>query len=703
MNKLRKYIFVFLVQCLCIAASFSQETMRINGTQIVKKGETLTIDAGRIVEFEAGATLIVEGSIVVRGTTDQPVIMKSMDLQNPGNGIMVKGIDENGSVVMDNVRISGLIQPLRFDPFWYRKSVDLKSMVISSANSGEPVIYVAGPLLDLRDGMDIRFSMNSLKFYNNSGSVLLEKVGSDGIVYDLDKLLFSDNTLPGSDATMGVLHLDIARSVSEGQFKVGELAFNRNFSGDKSVGVSMSGGNGTGAEKFEVQGVFGNDNVSDLIYDRRANVRIPSLEVKNMAGLDKYSDEKNFIVSSNHMFGKVQMKVIGNPTVVKLEDSLGKPVYNNALRKGDTLELNYLEGNPTVVTLSNGEKFMVPKLTVSQLPSPIYRNIDTTLSGIGMTLDSLIEKIRDSLEAQDLKWKTWTEYGIWTGGAVYQGDIKHKYGILPSTIEISTGFYAQFKPFKRTAFRVTYYNAKISMHSILAPGLFSAMAPLYLPTNIGGVKGVFTPSNLWRFNFTTTLNVLDLESIIYLNRARNINFNNPNKWSMLSALGIGTSIIQFDPKRMVVTDALTLISLRPLGTEGQNFLPGQKPYGKITGSFNLAYNVVFQKNRWLFKGEIKKVYSFSDYLDDWGSGQWYGGDYDKWAASLPVGNIDPFSKQDFGYMAGLGEYYQVEYKDKGLDLSAKKSLTALPDGYLQLHLGVAYRIVNPVIKEKKKK
>jgi hypothetical protein len=629
--------------------------------------------------------------------------MKSMDLQNPGNGIMVKGIDENGSVVMDNVRISGLIQPLRFDPFWYRKSVDLKSMVISSANSGEPVIYVAGPLLDLRDGMDIRFSMNSLKFYNNSGSVLLEKVGSDGIVYDLDKLLFSDNTLPGSDATMGVLHLDIARSVSEGQFKVGELAFNRNFSGDKSVGVSMSGGNGTGAEKFEVQGVFGNDNVSDLIYDRRANVRIPSLEVKNMAGLDKYSDEKNFIVSSNHMFGKVQMKVIGNPTVVKLEDSLGKPVYNNALRKGDTLELNYLEGNPTVVTLSNGEKFMVPKLTVSQLPSPIYRNIDTTLSGIGMTLDSLIEKIRDSLEAQDLKWKTWTEYGIWTGGAVYQGDIKHKYGILPSTIEISTGFYAQFKPFKRTAFRVTYYNAKISMHSILAPGLFSAMAPLYLPTNIGGVKGVFTPSNLWRFNFTTTLNVLDLESIIYLNRARNINFNNPNKWSMLSALGIGTSIIQFDPKRMVVTDALTLISLRPLGTEGQNFLPGQKPYGKITGSFNLAYNVVFQKNRWLFKGEIKKVYSFSDYLDDWGSGQWYGGDYDKWAASLPAGNIDPFSKQDFGYLAGLGAYYETEYKDKGLDLSAKKSLTALPDGYLQFHLGVAYRIVNPVIKEKKKK
>lgn len=702
MNKLRKYIFVFLVQCLCIAASFSQETMRINGTQIVKKGETLTIDAGKILEFESGATLIVEGSIVVRGTSDKPVIMKSVDAKNPGNGIMVKGIDEGGIVALDNINISGLIQPMRFDPFWYRKSVDLKNIVISGSNSAEPVIYVAGPLLDLREGMDIRFSMNSLKFYNNSGSVLLEKVGADGIVYSLDKLLFSDNNLPGSDATMGVLHLDVARAVMDGQVKIGELAFNRNFAGEVSIGISLSGGNGTGSEKFIAQGVFANGNASALVYDRRANVRIPSLDAP-FFGLEKYSDEKNFIVSSTHTFGKVQMKVIGNPTVVKLEDSLGKPVYNNAIRKGDTLELNYLEGNPTVVTLSNGEKFTVPKLTVAQLPSPIYRNIDTTLSGIGMTLDSLIEKIRDSLESQDVKWKSWTEYGVWTGGAIYQGDIKPKFGIMPSTIEISTGFYAQFKPWKRTAIRVTYYNAKISMHSILAPGLFSGMAPLYLPTNIGGVKGVFTPSNLWRFNFTTSLNVLDLESVIYLNRARNINFNKPTKWSMLSALGIGTSIIKYDPMRMVVSDRYTMVPLRPLGTEGQNFLPGKKPYGQFTGSLNLAYNLVLQKKRWIFKGEIKKVFSFSDYLDDWGSGQWYGGDFDKWKASLPVGNIDPFSKQDFGYLAGMGEYYEVEYKDKGLDLTAKKSATPLPDGYLQFHLGVAYRIVNPVIKEKKKK
>lgn len=704
MNKMRKYISVFLLQCLCVAAAFSQDAMRISGMQIVEKGTTMTIEAGRLVQFEAGATLIVKGSLVIQGTPDKPVLLKSSDEKTPGNGIMVSGIDEGGVIVMENVRASGLVQPLRFDPFWYRKSVDIKEGVFSGSTSGEPIIYVAVPLLDLRKGMDIQFTMKSMKFFNNSGSVLLEKVGSDGIVYNLDKLLFSGNTLPGSDATMGVLHLDIARFVAEDQIKMGELAFNRNFSGEKPVGVSMSGGDGTGSEKFAVDGVFASGNITDVIFDKRSNVRVPSLEVQSLSGLEKYSDEKNLILNSSHTFGKVKLKVSGNPTVVNLQDSFGRSVNNKAIRKGDTLELSYLEGNPTVLTLANGEKYVVPKLTAKELPKPIYRNIDTSQAMIGMSLDSLLSKIRDSLNTEDEKWKTWMEYGMWGGGAIYKGDFKPDNAIFPSTVEVSTGFYAQYKPFLRTAFRVTYYKAKISMNTTLAPALFFGTAPIYLPTNIGGEKGVFSPDNLWRFNFTTSLNVLDLETIIYLNRARNINFNNPNKWSMVSALGLGTSIIQFDPKRMVITDSNTyIIPLRPLGTEGQNFLPGKKQYGKYTGSFNLAYNMVFQKNRWLLKGEIKRVFSFSDYLDDWGNGKWYGGDYDKWVATLPKGNIDPSTKMDVNTLAGLGLYYETIYKKNGLDISQQKSSSSLLDGYFQFHLGIAYRIVSPVIKEKKKK
>ena len=701
MNKFSKYTFILFTQLVLAGSLLAQDAMRISGTQIVRKGETMTIDAGKVLQFEPGATLQIEGSLVVRGTTDKPVVMQSLDASNPGNGLMIRGIDEAGSIVLENVKAEGLVQPLRFDPFWYRKRVDLNGVTVSGSNSGEPVVYVAGPLLDLREGMDIQFSMKSMKFFNNTGAVLLEKVGSDGIVYELDNLLFSENQLPGSDATMGILHLDVSRTSNASQVKIGSLAFNRNTSGDKLVGLSVSGGNGTGTEKFGVDAVYAASN-GTVVYDNRVNSRVPTLEIGKVGGLAGYSEEKDFVVSAKHTFGKVKMNVVGNPRVVKMEDSLGRPVFNNANRLGDTLELSYLEGNPTVITLANGQKFMVPKLTAAELPNPVYRKIDTTMTGIGMSLDSFIAKLRDSLEMQDIKWKSWNEYGIWTGGAVYQGDYKHRYTILPSTIELSSGLYAQFKPYKRTAFRVTYYNAKISMHSILAPGLFSGMATPKLPTTLSK-GGFFEPSNIWRFNFTTNLNVLDLEALFYLNRARNINFGDETRWKMLSMFGVGSSVIHYVPQRMVVTDRYILVPLRPLGTEGQNFLPGKKPYSTITGSLNLSYNMVFQKKRWVFKGEIKKVFTFSDYLDDWGSGQWYGGDFDKWKASIPQGNIDPFSGADFGYLAGLGEYYQVEYKEKGLDLSAKKSLTPLPDGFLQFHLGVAYRIVNPEIKEKKKK
>jgi len=182
MNKFSKYTFILFTQLVLAGSLLAQDAMRISGTQIVRKGETMTIDAGKVLQFEPGATLQIEGSLVVRGTTDKPVVMQSLDASNPGNGLMIRGIDEAGSIVLENVKAEGLVQPLRFDPFWYRKRVDLSGVTVSGSNSGEPVVYVAGPLLDLRDGMDIQFSMKSMKFFNNTGAVLLEKVGSDGIV-----------------------------------------------------------------------------------------------------------------------------------------------------------------------------------------------------------------------------------------------------------------------------------------------------------------------------------------------------------------------------------------------------------------------------------------------------------------------------------------------------------------------------------------
>ena len=108
-------------------------------------------------------------------------------------------------------------------------------------------------------------------------------------------------------------------------------------------------------------------------------------------------------------------------------------------------------------------------------------------------------------------------------------------------------------------------------------------------------------------------------------------------------------------------------------------LPGKKPYSTVTGSLNLSYELILQKKRWVFKGEIKKVFSFSDYLDDWGSGQWYGGDYDKWKASLPVGNIDPFLSQRIMQtgLAAAGRYLTVRIRIKDKPGSLAKLLSEI--------------------------
>ena len=694
MNKLSKYTFIFLVQFLFAGALISQDVMRIAGTQIVKKGETMTIEAGKLVQFEAGATLLVEGSLVVRGTMDKPVVFQSVDLQNPGNGVMVKGVEEVGSIVIENVRAEGLVQALRFDPFWYRKSVSLSGVTVSGSNSGEPVMYVAGPLLDLREGMDIQFSMTSMKFFNNTGSVLLEKVGSDGIVYSLDKLLFSENNLPGSDATMGILHLDVARTVSAGQLKIGELAFNRNMSGANSVGLSLSGGDGTGSEKLSAAAVYG-EQVNALIYDNRVNSRVPSLEIAKVGGLDAYSEEKDFVVGAKHTFGKVVMNVVGNPRVVKMEDSLGRPVFNNANRLGDTLVLSYLEGNPTVITLANGQKFMVPKLTAAELPPPIYRKVDTTL----------ISRIAvDSGMLMNLMGKgtgSW-EAGVMFGSATYRGDYRHKFSPLPSTMEFSGSGFLQYNARKSTSFRLSLFRSNISMHYRNAPAVFSGMAPIFM----NGSQGYLAESMMWRYAFVTKMSGLDFDMLMTLGDGRDYSLKKYQKGKWIPQLGLGLGLLHYTPYReynvnvyddngLVVGSEYKFMNLRSVGTEGQLFLPGAKKYGSIAGSVNTSFQLTYLMQKWAFHAEIKSVFTTSDYLDDFGSGVWYGGDVQKWYDASPEA-IDPNTGQK-PYSATMMSYY-TDYVNRGYTTSQVRTKSMMPDGYFQFHLGMAYFLNDKVSK-----
>ena len=687
MNKMIKYGFLFTLSCFLSGVLFSQTTINISGTQVVKKGETFTVEGGQTLLFEPGATLQIEGSLVIKGTTESPVIVKSSNQVMPGNGFMIVGIDESSVVSVSNVKFENLIQPMRFDPFWYRKSVKIQDISISGSSSGEPIIYVAGPFLDLREGMDIDFQLLKSRFNNNSGSVLLEKVGSDGINYTLDGLTFIENTLQGDDKGMGVLHLDFAKSIDASGLKLGELAFNRNTSGNSTVGLSTSGGNGSGSEKIAVTGVYSESEAVSVIFDRRSDSRLPSLEVKKFGSLSEYGLQKDFILSGVHKFGKIELKVIGNPVVVRVEDSLGNPVYNNAIRKNDTLALNYLEGNPTKLTLADGQTYQIPKLTKDQLPPPIYRRIDTTLIS-RIAVDSTM--LQRMLGKGPLSW----EAGAMFGAATYRGDYRHKFSPLPSTMEFSGSAFLQYNARQSTSFRLSAWRTNVSMHYRNAPALFSGMAPFFLQ----GSQGYISDPSGWRYAFLTKMGGLDFDMLMMLGDGRTYSLKQYQKGKWIPQLGLGMGVFSFTPFReystnvyddqnKVVGSKYEMMNLRSVGTEGQNYLPGAKPFGKFAGSANVSFQLTYLMQKWAFHAEIKSVFTTTDYLDDFGSGVWYGGDIQKWYDASPEA-IDPNTGLK-PYSATMRDYY-TGYVNQGYIQTQKRTKSMMPDGYFQFHLGLSY-------------
>jgi hypothetical protein len=139
------------------------------------------------------------------------------------------------------------------------------------------------------------------------------------------------------------------------------------------------------------------------------------------------------------------------------------------------------------------------------------------------------------------------------------------------------------------------------------------------------------------------------------------------------------------------------INLRELGMEGQNYLENSKPYGKFSMNVGLSWQLAYIRKRWAFKGEAKAVYTFTDYLDDYGPGLWYGGDYDAWLDNTLQ---DPTFSQDETLFTEFGEpkakFNKVSGTSGGaqyaISPNAARSTNGLNDWYYQAHMGLSYRL-----------
>jgi hypothetical protein len=83
----------------------------------------------------------------------------------------------------------------------------------------------------------------------------------------------------------------------------------------------------------------------------------------------------------------------------------------------------------------------------------------------------------------------------------------------------------------------------------------------------------------------------------------------------------------------------------------------------------------------------------SDYLDDYGEGYTYGGNYDKWKAS--AGDIDlPIDNN-------TGKKLTIEQVFPKYNTSIKRTNSLLPDMFFQQHIGISYDLTDLIFKFRK--
>jgi hypothetical protein len=654
----------------------AQDTLQINQVLRVAKGEEYKIKAGTVVLFKPGARIWLEGGLFVGGTKEKPVHFVSENTNNPGAGIVINGIDLKSSIFISNATFSGLMQPISFEPFWSRETVVFDNITISKSDYSESVIFVSSPMNNLNE-KPISFKLTNSNFYNNKSGIIIENAGGSAIKYQLDYLTFDNNKVFGNDSTLGVLHLNIAKPFFDQNLQIGHLAFNKNFAANSPIGLSVSGN----AENIIIEGLYTSNNYRP-VYDYYADPRLPLIkgEVKN---LNQWPGDNCFIQDLKHLSGIILIKLQKVCKIDAVQDSFGNKLPYTQKIQNDSLAIFYSNGLANNIVMSNGLKIELPSVLANQDSLP---QVKLEEPKVVVNTDSLLIK-------PAVQFIPSFEAGVWGGLAFYIGDIRHKFGI-PGTYDWTGGLYLQYNSKRNWSYRGTFYRTNIGMHNPTAALQVWQGASTYASNN-----GVVNQRTSWESNFMTKMYIFDIDAIYHFPKKRDYLLANKKDgigyW--IPAVGFGVGFMRFDPYRIAIysrdKDIAKYIPLRPLGTEGQNFLSNKKAYGAYTINFNASFQLAYVYKKIKFKYEFKAVLSMSDYLDDYGTGYTYGGNYDKWKESL--GDIDLPVDNRTGKQLTLTQIFP-RYNS-----TIKRTSNLLPDMFFQQHIGISYDLTDLILKLRK--
>ncbi|HET6243415.1 MAG: hypothetical protein H0V01_00785 [Bacteroidetes bacterium] len=144
----------------------------------VSKNATLTVKSGCKLYFRKGASLKIDGGLILEGKPNNLIELTSEDKENEGFGIVISGSTKDKVIIINYTKFSYLLVPLNFEKNWVRKKINIEDNVFENIITGEKSIIIRCPdEITSRDTIEFNFSKNN--FIQNNSSIFIENIESN--------------------------------------------------------------------------------------------------------------------------------------------------------------------------------------------------------------------------------------------------------------------------------------------------------------------------------------------------------------------------------------------------------------------------------------------------------------------------------------------------------------------------------------------
>jgi len=170
---------------------------KVQPNTIVTNNATLEIGSNCLLLFNPDAQISVRGGLEIRGDARNFAQFKSMNANRPGKGFLIEGADDR-RIIVDYGRFTDLELPIKFQRNWIRSSVVVSNSIFKDLIS-KKVIIEFQDVDNVLTKEQIRVSIHSNTFSNNSAGILIANIASQNIRYELTNNVISRNQFIGRD------------------------------------------------------------------------------------------------------------------------------------------------------------------------------------------------------------------------------------------------------------------------------------------------------------------------------------------------------------------------------------------------------------------------------------------------------------------------------------------------------------------------